>query len=91
MKTPEELNTLKAEAELLNQEIEEMSEDKQEHINAGCALFPIMPQPETPYTLPEGDTYFCVNCGYMIYDITPTTYLPNLCPCCGSTAGWEPV
>ena len=90
MKTKEELNALKEEVETLNQKLAELTDEDLAQISAGYDT-PIMPTPDTPYRPHFGDTFRCVECWYEIYDITPTTCLPGICPGCGSTAGWEPA
>ena len=65
-----------------------LSNEELAQVSAGYDT-PIMPEPDTPYRPHFGDTFRCVECWYEIYDITPTTCLPGICPGCGSTAGWE--
>lgn len=90
MKT-EEPNAIQKTDEAISKMGEKLTSEELNQVSGGHEPTPIMPTPDTPYRPHFGDTYRCVECWYEIYDITSTTCLPDICPGCGSAAGWEPA
>ena len=76
---------------MINDCFNEISNEDLKKVRGGSEpVFPIIPGPEDVYRDPieDGNAFCCLDCGYRIYNITPTTCLSDVCPCCGSTAGW---